>query len=93
MLLLSEVKTNLEELNQILTKIDEKLKSDNEWIKAKTTEVNSGYDKTFPYNELKNSRWDEVESIIIWIVFIIFFLMVVYIVWFSKKNASLKFLT
>ena len=64
MLLLSEVKTSLEELNQIFTKIDEKLKSEDEWIKAKTTEVNYLYDESVLYKDCKNSSRDEVESII-----------------------------
>ena len=85
------MKTNLEELNQILTKIDEKLKSEDEWLNAKTTEVNSLYDESFLYKDHKNSRWDEVESVIMWIVFIVFLLMVVYIVLFSKKTAGLIF--
>ena len=86
-LLLSEVKTNLEELNQIFTKIDEKLKSEDEWLNEITTGVNSGCDKTFPpYEDHKKSRCNEVESVIMWIVFIVFILIVVHIVWFSKKS-------
>ena len=80
------MKTNLEELNQIFTKIDEKLKSEDKWLNAKSTEVNSGCDKTFPYEDHKKSRWNEVDSVIMWIVFIVFLLMVVYIVCFSKKK-------
>ena len=80
------MKTYLEELNQNLTKIDEKLKNEDEWLNARKTEVSSVCDKTFPHNEHRNSRCDEVESIIMWIVFIVFLLMVVFIVWFSKKK-------
>ena len=62
------------------------------WIKAKTTEFDSGCDKTLPYNERDKSSWDEVESVIMWVVFIVFLLMVVYIVWFSKKKPLVKLL-
>ena len=80
------METNLKYLNQNLTKIDEKLKSEDEWSNAKTTEFNSLYKNSVLYEDHKKSIWNEKESVIMWIVFIVFYLMVVFIVWFSKKK-------
>ena len=83
----NEVKDNIKDLHQNLIYIIEKLISNNEFLNAITTEVNTCCHKTVLYNERMKSRsHKKLESIILWIVFIVFIGMVVYIVWFSEKD-------